>query len=157
MAEFAPFDRNVAFLVHEVARLINRAYDRRMKPLGLTRAQWNVLAMLSHQDGVTQSELADTCEYGLVALGKLLDRLEDKNWIERRSDPKDRRVNKVHLTARAEGVTGLMKNVAGEMADGLLAGLSERETDRFIASLNILKTNLQGFEKTATGKALPAP
>src|SRR5438046_669126 len=87
------FEDNAGYLIAEVNRLMSRDYDRRMRALGLTRAQWWVLAQLHFHDGVTQSVLSADLGFSKAALGGLLDRLEDKGWIERRPHPHDRRAN----------------------------------------------------------------
>ena len=91
-------DRNFGFLLHDVARLMRTLFDRRGRDLGLTRSQWWVLTMLYAKEGVTQSELADLMELEKPTLGRLLDRLEEKEWVERRADEFDRRVNRLYLT-----------------------------------------------------------
>jgi len=139
-------DRSIPFLIHELARLVHRPYDQRMKPLGITQAQWRVLASLSFKDGITQSELADSIEHSTVALGGLLDRLEENGWIARRPVPEDRRAKKVYLMAKAEDVIGVMRGVADDMTEGLLAGISPSDTDRLIALMNVLKSNLQTLD-----------
>jgi DNA-binding MarR family transcriptional regulator len=84
--------RNFGFLLNDVARLMRTAYDRRIRKLGLTRAQWWVLTHLYRSNGVTQTELAETLEIEKPTLGRLLDRLEAKGWVRREHDASDRRV-----------------------------------------------------------------
>ena len=73
--------------MHDVARLMRVAYDRRARALGLTRSQWWVLNHLYFNEGITQSELADVLDVEKPTLGRLLDRLEAKGWVERRGRP----------------------------------------------------------------------
>ena len=68
--------RNFGFILNDVARLMRTRFDRRVKALGLTRSQWWVLAYLSREDGMTQSQLAEELDLGKVAVGGLIDRLE---------------------------------------------------------------------------------
>jgi len=143
MTEHTDPNRHIPFLVHEVARLIHRTYDQRMKPLGITQAQWRVLGSLSFHDGVSQAELAESIEYGPVTLCGILDRLEDNDWIARQPDLADRRVKKVYLTPKAAGVVEIMQNIADEMMNHLLSGISQDESDQLIGTLNALKQNLQ--------------
>ena len=46
----------LGFLIHDVSRMRRSAYDQFMKPLGITRAQWWVLAHLSRHDGMMQTQ-----------------------------------------------------------------------------------------------------
>ena len=65
------------FLVHDVSRLRRIVVDRALKPLGITRSQWWVLAFLSRRDGMTQTALAADLDLTKVAIGGLVDRMEE--------------------------------------------------------------------------------
>ena len=102
MADETPLGRNLEFLISDVARLMTREYDRKVRDLNLTRSQWWVLVFLIRYDGHNQTELADVLDIGKVALGGLLDRLEAKGWVERRPDATDRRAKRVYLTEQVK-------------------------------------------------------
>ena len=70
------WELRLGFLIHDVSRLRRSAFDRCLKPLNVTRSQWWVLAYLSREDGMTQSQLAEELDLGKVAIGGLIDRLE---------------------------------------------------------------------------------
>ena len=53
-------DPGLGFLLGDVARLMRRNFDRRVRPLGLTQAQWRALAQLSRSEGTNQASLAET-------------------------------------------------------------------------------------------------
>lgn len=135
-------ERNFGFLVHDVARLLRVAYDRRTKELGLTRSQWWVLNHLFRDEGITQSELADTLEIEKATLGRLLDRLETKGWVVRRSDSRDRRVKRLHLTGEVQGLMRSLRDLAAELRTDALDGLGEAERERFVETLLLIKANL---------------
>jgi len=96
------FERNLGFLLGDVARLTRTAFDRRVALLGLTR-------YVFRNHGLTQSELVDHLEIGKVALGNLIDWLQAKGWVDRRPDPNDRRINWVHLTDKAAPIMDDMR------------------------------------------------
>ncbi len=77
-------DRGFGFLLTDTARLLRKLIDRRLHPLGLTRAQWSVLAILSNREGLSQSELADELEIEKSTAGRLIDHVQKSGWIERR-------------------------------------------------------------------------
>jgi len=134
--------RNFGFLLNDVARLLRTAYDRRIRTLGLTRAQWWVLTHLYRGDGVSQTELAETLEIERPTLGRLLDRLEAKGWVRREHDARDRRVWRVHLTAEVEPALRTMRKLAAELRRDALAGLDNEERERFVDTLLAIKKNL---------------
>jgi len=69
----------IGFLIHDVSRLRRTVVDKALRPLGITRSQWWVLANLARDDGtaMTQTELARVMDVGKVTLGGLIDRLAD--------------------------------------------------------------------------------
>lgn len=141
--------RNFGFLLNDVARLLRKTYDRRVRALGLTRSQWWVLTHLFRADGVTQSELADTLEVEKPTLGRLLDRLEAKGWVRRETDANDRRARRVHLTDSAEPALTTMRAIAAEVRRDAMSGLSADERERFVDVLIAVKANLQRPENGA--------
>ncbi len=135
--------RNFGFLLNDVARLLRTAYDRRIRKLGLTRAQWWVLTHLYRGDGVSQTELAETLEIEKPTLGRLLDRLEAKGWVRREHDASDRRVWRVHLTDEVEPALRSMRAIAAELRRDALSGISAAERERFVDTLLAIKENLR--------------
>jgi DNA-binding MarR family transcriptional regulator len=134
----------IGFLVHDVSRLRRTAFDQRMKPLGITRSQWWVLTnMTRHGDkGITQTELATVMDIGKVALGGLIDRLEDRGFIERRADPEDRRVNRLFLRNKGHGILERMNSIALEMNAKVMRGISLQRQHALAEALHDMKVNL---------------
>ncbi len=139
------YDSNFGFLLHDVARLMRTAHDRRMSPLNLTRSQWWVLNHLYFHQGINQSELADLLDIEKAALGRLLDRLEAKNWIERRDDAADRRAKRVYLTEGVRPTMRQMRDLARITIDEALASLSEKEQAAMIDMLRRMRNDLSGM------------
>ena len=135
--------RNFGFLLNDVARLMRTAYDRRIRKLGLTRAQWWVLTHLYRSNGVSQTELAETLEIEKPTLGRLLDRLEAKGWVRREHDASDRRVWRVHLTDEVEPALRTMRTIAADLRRDALTGISAAERERFVDTLLSIKENLR--------------
>lgn len=147
--------RNFGFILHDVARLLRTVFDRRVKALGLTRSQWWVLNHLFRKDGLTQSELADLLEVEKATLGRLLERLEQKGWVRRKSDAEDGRVKRVFLTAEVEPALKAMRAAAAELRRDALAGLSLEDQTRFVDALLAVKSNLSRSDNgTAVNGAL---
>jgi DNA-binding MarR family transcriptional regulator len=148
----ASFDRNLGFLLHDAARLLRKRFDQRARSLGLTRAQWSVLAHLSRQEGINQATLADILEIEPITLVRLLDRLEAAGWLERRPDPRDRRARLLFLTEAAHPMLDRMRALGAETREEAVAGLSEEDRERLIDTLVVIKKNLSetGGEASST-------
>ena len=157
MEEPSP-ERNFGFLVHDVARLMRVAYDRRARELGLTRSQWWVLNNLFRNQGITQSELADILEIEKASLGRLLDRLEAKGWVERRADPADRRAKRLHLTGEVQALIRGLRALAADLRADAMDGLHEADRQRFVDTLLVIKANLVRMNGNGNGSwSGPAP
>lgn len=148
--------RNFGFLIHDIARLMRVAFDRRGKELGLTRSQWWVLTALYAKEGMAQSELAAFMELEKATLGRLLDRLEDKGWIERRPDPVDRRIKRVYLTEKVQELMLELRGIAADIRSDAIEGLSRDELEAFIDTLLRIKANLHAFDVLASPAAAQA-
>lgn len=112
-----PKEFRIGFLVHDVSRVRRTLFDNEMKPLGMTRSRWWVLAQLSRSlhhkgvDGMLQTELAEVMEVGKVTVGGLIDHLESAGYVERRPDPKDRRAKRVVITEQGHAALRQMSEV----------------------------------------------
>ncbi|MCY4502497.1 MAG: MarR family transcriptional regulator [Alphaproteobacteria bacterium] len=136
-------ERFFGFLVSDVARLLRTEFDRRVRDLGLTRSQWLALTRIFRQPGCTQSELAETLEMEKGPAGRLIDRLEDNGFVERKADPTDRRVNRIHLTAEAEAIERTMREIALQTIHEALSDLDEAERVKAVEVLITVKARLQ--------------
>jgi len=134
----------IGFLIHDVSRLRRTAFDQRMKPLGITRSQWWVLSGVSRhgENGITQSELANVLDMGKVSLGGLIDRLEERAFVERRADPLDRRVNRIHPTQKGSGVLKKMEVLGNQMNARIMGNISLSQQHQLAEILHIMKENL---------------
>jgi MarR family transcriptional regulator, transcriptional regulator for hemolysin len=136
------WDQRLGFLMHDVSRLRRSVFDEFMRPAGLTRSQWWVLAHLSRRDGMIQSNLADVLELGKAALGGLVDRLEGAGFVERRADSADRRAKRVYLTPKGTRMVLKMRDRSDTMSERILEGLDSRQRQQLADMLNRVKNNL---------------
>src|SRR5262249_60385904 len=95
-------DEHIGFMISDVARLMRTVFDRRVRRLGLTRAQWLALTRLHRRPGASQSELADMKGVEKATVGRLIDRLEANGWGGGRAQGRDRAVDPRHLTRGAD-------------------------------------------------------
>jgi len=137
-------DREVrfAFLVHDVSRLRRVMFDRIVRELGTSRSQWWVLAFLSRDDGAPQTSLAAQLDVGKVALGGLIDRLEEAGMVERRPDPVDRRVKRVFLTKEGKRLVSQNKELDRRVNETTLIGVSLEDFETTMRTLEKMKSNL---------------
>ena len=136
------WDARLGFLMHDVSRLRRSVFDEFMKPLGVTRSQWWVLAYLSRHDGMIQSDLANVLELGKAALGGLIDRLEAGGFIMRRPDELDRRVKRIFLSTSGVQLIKEMVKSSHHMSERMLKDMSTVDRNRLVELLTHVKRNL---------------
>jgi DNA-binding MarR family transcriptional regulator len=88
-------------LVRTSSRM-ERRLEQALEHHGLSIAQFDILATLGFEQGITQQELAERL---LVTKGNIcgmIDRMEVSGWVERRPDLGDRRVNRLFLTRQGK-------------------------------------------------------
>lgn len=141
-------ERSLGFLIHDVARLLRRSFNRGVQALGLTQTQWRAIAQLSRNEGINQVTLADILEVQPISLARLLDRMQASGLVERRPDPRDRRAVQLYLTAEAEPILAALRKQAADTHNQALGGMAEEGHAQLIEALQILKRNLLAEETT---------
>jgi len=139
--------RHIGYLITDVARLMRAAFDRRVRQIGLTRPQWQVLSRLHRHPGISQSELAEMLEMERATAGRMIDRLERRGWLIRSADPTDRRINRLNLTAEAESVQTEMGHIAERFLDDALAGLEAGERTALTDMMERVKAQLNAMPR----------
>lgn len=138
-------DNYIGYTITDVGRLLRTVFERRVRDLGLTRAQWIVIARVHRWPGMSQSEIADLIEIEKASAGRLIDRMEAKGWLERRADPADRRINRLHLTAESERMHKEIWPLAEATVDEALVDLDAAERRALSALLLKVKGRLQAL------------
>ncbi len=142
MATQSRDDIRLSFLIHDVSRMRRAAYDQFMKPLGITRAQWWVLAHLSRDDGMMQTQLADVLEVGKASLGDVIGSLEAGGWVERKSDPTDKRAKRVFLTQPAQSLIKRMTAMEVRFNNRVFGQLSAAERGKLFEMMQVIKRSI---------------
>lgn len=136
------FERDPLIILNDVARMMRTRFDQRARALGMTRAQWVILARLSRQPGLSQNEMAAICEVEPITVGRLIDRLESRGMVERRPDPTDRRIRRLHLLPAAQPVLDEIARYREEQYDVILSGVDGPMRDLLVDALLQIKNNL---------------
>jgi MarR family transcriptional regulator, transcriptional regulator for hemolysin len=136
-------NRELAFALNDVARLLRTYADQKAAAFGMTRAKWAVLARLDRFEGLKQSELADMLDLQPITLTRLLDGLGDNKLIERRPSPSDRRAKLLFLTPAARPLLEQLSAVGEGLMQTALSGLAPSEVGTLLANLTTVKENLR--------------
>lgn len=143
MASRTTPNREFAFTINDVARLLRTYADHKAAQFGMTRAQWAVLVRLDRSEGLKQCELADILDLQPITLTRLLDRLCDNGLIERRADPNDRRAKRLFLTPAARPLLERLADLSEELMSTVLAGIDRASVELMLGELSAIKDNLR--------------
>jgi len=136
-------NREIAFTINDVARLLRTYADQKAAQFGMTRAKWAVLARLDRFEGLKQTELAEMLDLQPISLTRLLDGLADNGLIERRADPADRRAKRLFLTPAARPLLERLSDLGEDLMQTALARLDRAELTVLLARLSTIKENLR--------------
>lgn len=132
----------LGFLIHDVARLLRRRFEAKASGSGLSAAQWRLLVRVAKEPGIPQARLAELLEIEPISVSRLVDRMEEGGWIERRADANDRRVRLIFPTEKSRDAYGKVKSMAGEVYEAALQGLSAEARHATIEGLKAMINNL---------------
>ena len=136
------FDRDMLILLHDVARMQRTRFDQWARNYGMTRAQGIILTRLERQPGLSQNEMAALCEVEPITVGRLMDRLEARGLIERRADPSDRRIRRLHLLPAAGPILAAIQGYKVALEQYVTDGLDSSVQETLIDALVHMKTQL---------------
>lgn len=140
-AEAVP-QKRLTGMIHELNLMVARLFNRQMREFGLTRTQWQVLYWLYHDDGQSQTDLANTLLMAKPPLGRIVDRLEEQGWVVRNDDPKDRRVKLVYLTEKFTPLREPLDGVVNDLCELAMTGISTRDRQKLDELMNRIHANL---------------
>lgn len=129
----------------ESSRFLRNYVDHRAKSRGTTRAQWIVLFRLREQEGLSQVDLADVLELQPISLVRLLDRLVEHGLVERRSDPRDRRANRLFLTVAGRQLADDLDSLRDAIATDVLQGMPTATVETSLKALRDVKERIKSL------------
>jgi DNA-binding MarR family transcriptional regulator len=148
--------RALGFLLADVSRLMRRRFDARAREIGLTRAQWRVLTQLRRREGINQTALAEIMEIEPISLGRHIDRLVEKDFVERRADPRDRRAWRLYLKPEVQPVLDRLRAISNVNRKEVLQGIPPEESEALVDTLLKIKSNLTALEIAESAGTNPA-
>lgn len=153
MSESKP-EQSIGFLISDVSRLLRRNFDKRAQKIGLSRAQWQVLAWLKRNEGISQTQLADLLEMSPMTLVRLIDRLEMNGLVERRAHPTDRRIYQLFLAGHAHPSLDRLWAMGAETKGEAMTGISAETEALLMEALIRIRRNLIEADARATDEVV---
>jgi MarR family transcriptional regulator for hemolysin len=147
-------DAHFLFTLAELNRLLRAYADKEAGRFGITRAQWAVLARIERSEGMKQTELAELMEMQPISLTRLIDRLCEQGWIERRDDVTDRRVNRLYLRKPGRQLLGKLSGLRSELTATALDGINPADAHRLLTQLEEIKENVRNAVQTTSAEQI---
>jgi len=133
--------------MHEISLMNGRLFNRRVKDIGLTRTQWQVLYLLYSEDRQSQTAIANALMMAKPPLGKVIDRLQADGWVSRCDDPNDRRAKLVCLTSKIKPMLDSLENLLEGIGSVATKGMSVEEQKVLFRLLKTTHRNLAEAER----------
>ena len=133
---------DVEYLICQVALLWKRLLNISTQHLGITGAERRALLCISCQPGLTQVAVADFLEMEPQNLMRTLDKLQAREWIEKKSDSNDRRAKCLFLTPEGEKMIFQIKTLANQIRPKIIGEMKESELSMLKEHLMLLRENL---------------
>lgn len=127
--------------------MLHKQLLAQLKDTGLTLGQPKVLDYLRQHDGANQAEIARACHIEPASLTSVLNRMEEKTLVERRTQQGDRRSFSVYLTEQGHQLALRVGRAFEELEEQALQGVSEAEREQFLAVFRRVYDNLKEGER----------
>jgi MarR family transcriptional regulator for hemolysin len=141
-------DHHFIFALADLQRAVRAYADQQASRYGITRAQWAVLVKVHREEGLQQAKLAKLLDIQPITLTRLVDKLCNSGFVERRADASDRRVNRLYLTPAARPLIAKLRTLRDQINQTALAHLKPNEADRMVAQLEQIKENVRAAYRT---------
>ena len=130
-------------LIYLTAQDIKNFAEKLLKPYELTLEQFHLLKQLSPDSGMSQRELGELANKTPANITRILDRLELKKLIQRRSSTKDRRTTLVFLSEQGDALRMKVFATFESFSSQLTKGISENEQEQTRKILNTIAKNIE--------------
>lgn len=99
------YQNSIGFVINRIGKSLINIIDQELRrKFSITFGQWKMLIIIANSDqNITQKDIADKLALEGPTLIPILDKLEKDGFVIRKNDPKDRRINRIYLTERADG------------------------------------------------------
>src|SRR5690606_5505499 len=135
---------NYHLITGRTTLLLNRYLSQRFKEAGIpiSREQWSILAVLWIKDGCSQQQIANQTDRDKPSTTRLIDSLEKEGYLERRSDPKDKRINLVYLTEKGKSLEIKVTPIVYQTLEEATKGIDAHTIKTIKKAFNTVYDNL---------------
>lgn len=139
--------RRIGVQIAVLARQMRQCFDEQAEEMGVTRAQWTLIAAVARNPGATQRTIATELEVTDVTAGRMIDRICNDGLLERREHPTDRRAYCVYLTPAAQPLLEKLTAIAGAYERMVFADVDDAAIDQLAAMLDTIAHNVSALRR----------
>jgi MarR family transcriptional regulator for hemolysin len=147
--------RRFGFILRDVNQLYIQRFEQHAASFGLTLLQCRTLIRLSENEGVSQVRLAELTDLEPMTLVRILDRMEAEGWLERRGDPRDRRVRCLYLTATGKPLLDVIRRLMDLTWADAFSGIAKDKSELVTELLDKVRANLGGLPSVPQAMVAP--
>ena len=138
---------NIGFFITKTSQYLKFAAINAIKTLDiedpLTFDQYELLHVLGNRDGLYQRQIGQILLKDRPNTTRLVNILAEKNFIERREDPENKRKHRIFITESGKQKVDALKPLKYQMVDKVLAGITEQELASMLETLAKIRANLE--------------
>ncbi len=127
MNDTTPYEDCVVYLLAKVYQRAHSVAKRHLAAYGLTPVQHLVLAAVHQEEGLSAGDLGKKLTLDLATLSGILDRMAERGWIVKQTDPDDKRLLQIRLTNKARDLEPTLMQERDKANDEVLGNLSLEE------------------------------
>jgi len=109
----------------------------------LTLDQYELLYVLLKKNGLYQRQIGQVLLKDRPNTTRLVNILSEKKYIERRPDPDNKRKHRIYITESGMEKINDLVPLKGTLQDKVLKGISEKELNSMLKTLEKIRNNLQ--------------
>ncbi|MGO5543539.1 MarR family winged helix-turn-helix transcriptional regulator [Blautia sp. HCP3S3_H10_1] len=136
-------DETLHYLIMANQMLVQKALMEELKTTGLTIGQPKILDYLKDHDGSNQKQIAKACFLEAGSLTTILNKMEEKGLIQRRTLNGNRRSFHIFMTEEGKQKQMLVEKAFEKVEKKALEHISEEEFRNFMAVYKKIYSNLQ--------------
>lgn len=117
---------------------IHKLFARRVAGFDLKPSEFSILVLLDSNPGIYLRQLGEALDISPSNLVAVVERLVQRGLIQRQPDPRDRRLQQLHLTDEGRALQGLAEGEVSRLEDDLEQLLSPTEQQHLFSALDKL-------------------
>jgi DNA-binding MarR family transcriptional regulator len=125
----------LGFLLSQVGVYASRRFAQRIAALDLHPPLFRVLNVVDAAEGQSQQTIGEAIQAPASRMVAIVDELEQRGLIERRTNPSDRRSHALYLTGEGRKLLARGRKIAGEHEKEMTRGMSATDRTELVALL----------------------